>query len=233
MGETTLGGQFKSLRDLVCEELRNRIIDGELPPGGRLVERDLAEELDVSRIVIREAIQQLVAENLVVLVARRGAQVASMDEQDVVDLFEVRLNLEVLAVRCAAERRTDDDLARLQRLIDAARRATADGDIRAASDLNLEFHFALADVSRNQVLASILQSLAGPVRRVFRIAQDTRPQYLISDHIEILDAIRTGDAERAGRLAYDHIEATREPALARMRSGSAPATTDRRTSPLR
>lgn len=218
MGETTLGGQFKSLRDVVCEELRNRIIEGELRPSDRLVERDLADELDVSRIVVREAIHQLAAEKLVVMVPRRGAQVAPLAERDVADLFEVRLNLETLAAQRAAENRTDADLDRLQDLLDSARRATQAGDLRTATRLNLEFHLALVDASGNALLASIVHSLSGPVRRVFRIAQDTTPDDLITDHVELLEAVRARDAARAGKLAYAHIEATRSPALERVAS---------------
>ena len=154
MGEMTLGGQFKSLRELVCEELRNRIIDGELQPGDRLVERDLADELDVSRIVVRQAIHHLVTEKLVLMLPRRGAQVAPMDERGVAELFEVRLTLEPLGARCAAERRTEADLARLQRVLDDARRATEAGDLRTATSLNLEFHFTLVDAGGNELLAS-------------------------------------------------------------------------------
>ena len=216
MGEKTLGRQFKSLRDLVCEELRDRIVEGTLRPADRLIERDLADELDVSRIVVREAIQQLVAEKLAVMLPRRGAQVAPLDERGVAELFEVRLNLETLAARCAAERRTDADLDRLQRVLDDARRATEAGDIREATRLNVEFHFAIVDASGNELLASMLRSLGGPVRRVFRMAQNGMPHELDPEHEALLAAIRAQDVDMAGRLAYDHIEATRSPALHRI-----------------
>lgn len=213
MGEMTVGRQFQSLRDLVCNDLRTRIIEGLLLPGERLVERDLAEELEVSRIVVREAIQQLVAEKLVVVLPRRGAQVASMDERDIAELFQVRLNLESLAARCAAENRTDADLARLKDVLDAATSAAQAGDVSEATRLNVEFHFAIVDACGNDLLASIMRSLKGPVRRVFRMTQDSVAVDPGADHAALLKAITDHDAETAGRLAYDHIEATRLPTL--------------------
>lgn len=103
-----------SLRDRAYQELRRRIVSTELAPGQRLVERDLAAELEVSRIPLREALRLLEADGLVVLVPHKGALVSPFTPADVRDLFDVRESLEALAARLTAERRDDAGLARLK-----------------------------------------------------------------------------------------------------------------------
>src|SRR5258708_18534023 len=120
-------GERGSLRDMAYEALKKRIIEVDLQPGERLVERDLADELKVSRIPLREALRRLAAEGLVVLVPHRGALVSPFTPADVRDLFDVRESLEVLAARLAAERADVLGLGRLTRCLDSARIATESG----------------------------------------------------------------------------------------------------------
>ncbi|MDG4864320.1 GntR family transcriptional regulator, partial [Streptomyces sp. T-3] len=117
------GSQRGSLRDRAYETLRRRIIEAQLQPGQRLVERDLAAELEVSRIPLREALRRLEADGLVLLVPHRGALVAPFTPTDVRDLFDVRESLESLAARLAAERADAEGLERLRVRLDAARAA--------------------------------------------------------------------------------------------------------------
>lgn len=210
---TTIGAQFRSLRDVVVDNLRERIIEGELEPGRRLVERDLATELDVSRITLREALQQLASEGLVTLAPRRGAWVSSLSLDDVHHLFDVRVPLEVLAARSAALRRTDADLERLEAAVAGSRTAVDGGDPSQAAHHNVGFHLVIVEAAANPVLTSMIGSIAGQLQRLFRLAQEFDDSALPEEHAELLDALRRGDADEAGRIMHDHIEATRQPTL--------------------
>lgn len=210
---TSIGAQFRSLRDVVVDALREQIVEGELTPGQRLVERDLADALEVSRITLREALQQLASEGLVTVAPRRGAVVAPLTADDVVHVFEVRLALEGLAARAAADRRTDADLARLRELLDAARRANEADDQGEVARLNTEFHLEVVRASGNPLLLSIMSSLQGQVRRLFRVARRFDTTELHDAHEELYDALVRRDGERAAAVMTGHVEATRQPTL--------------------
>ena len=106
---------YRPLRDVVCEALRAAIQSGELPPGERLMEIPLAEELGVSRTPIREAIRKLEQEGFVVMIPRRGTYVADITLKDINQVFEIRSSLEELAASLASERITPDELEELER----------------------------------------------------------------------------------------------------------------------
>ena len=217
-GEGTLGSRYRSLRELVCDELRDRIIEHQLAPGERLVERDLADALDVSRIVIREAIHQLSSEGLVTIAPRRGAHVATLDPADAENLFEVRIGLESMAAGAAAERRTEQDLAQFDALMAQARAATRAGDAKRAAHLNMDFHQAVVDASGNPLMGSIFRSLSGRALQLFRIGQDVDAHGLHDEHVDLVAALRDRDADRARALMADHIAATRESTIERVRA---------------
>jgi DNA-binding GntR family transcriptional regulator len=209
----SIGAQFRSLRDVVADAVREQIVEGTFAPGQRLVERDLAEDFEVSRITLREALAQLAAEGLVTVVPRKGALVTSLTRQDVEDLFDVRLALEVLAARTAARRRTDEDLTRLRGLLVDAGSAHAAGDDARVAMLNTAFHLEVVRVAQNPMLLGMMSSVQGHLRRLFRLAREIDPTQLHQDHQALLDALADGDADRAGRIAHDHIEETRQPTV--------------------
>ena len=106
---------YKPLRELVFESLREAIIQGKLGPGERLMEIQLAEEMGVSRTPVREAIRKLELEGLVVMIPRKGAYVAGLSLKDIADVFEIRRALEGLAAELASERATDEELEQMER----------------------------------------------------------------------------------------------------------------------
>ena len=108
---------YQPLREVVCETLRDAIRKGVLKPGERLMEIQLAEELGVSRTPVREAIRKLELEGYVIMMPRRGTYVANLSIRDVNEVFEIRTSLDSLASGLAAERITDEELERLQRLL--------------------------------------------------------------------------------------------------------------------
>ncbi|PYE20819.1 GntR family transcriptional regulator [Williamsia limnetica] len=203
----------KSLRQHAYEELRQQIVDLRLAPGSRLVERDLAAELDVSRIPLREALQLLQQDGLVVLVPRQGAIVSPFGENDVRDLFDVRESLEVLAAKLAAERADVDGLARLSDQLEAARSATARKDRPAIALANARFHRMIVDLAANPLLESLLRPLEARTQWLFHLTKDRDAGRQCQEHEEILAAIAAHDPERAAESAFHHVHSGRAASL--------------------
>lgn len=208
-------GTQSTRRDLAYQALKRRIVDNDLPPGHRLVERDLAVELGVSRIPLREALRLLSAEGLVVIVPGKGTIVAPLTPQDVRDLFDVRESLEVLAARLAAERADPAALARLRECLAAARRA--DGRARLLTEANADFHSALVTAADNRLLAGMMRPLEAQVRRLFHLTIDRDLDRQCAEHEALYEAIANGDAQRAAELALSHVSSGREATLAAAR----------------
>ncbi|MFF8818560.1 GntR family transcriptional regulator [Leucobacter sp. NPDC015123] len=188
--------------------LRDRILHGELAPGQRLVERTLASELGVSRIPVRDALNILRGEGFVSALPNRGMTVAALSPQDVEELFEVRESLEVLAVRRATERATPDEIDRLGESIAASEVAWERADTAAVGQCNQEFHDLLWKMAHNSLLSSLMEPLEGRMHWLLR--QNDDPRRLQAEHVAILAAIRSGDAELAARAALDHVQTSRE-----------------------
>ncbi|MFI2104673.1 GntR family transcriptional regulator [Isoptericola sp. NPDC019693] len=207
-------GDSRSLRETAYETLKARIIGLDLHPGQRLVERDIAAELGVSRVPLREALQQLEGDGLVILVPRQGALVAPFTRADVEQLFEVRESVEVLAFRLAALRRTPADLAAMRAAVQAARQALDAHDDAATAAANAGFHAAVVQACGNTLLRSMLAPLDARVRWLFHLTKqrDTREQ--CAEHAAMLAAIEARDAETVAALARQHVTSGREPSLA-------------------
>jgi DNA-binding GntR family transcriptional regulator len=203
-----------SLRTRVVEEVKERIISGDLPVGARLHERNLSQELGVSRVPLREAILTLAAQGLIEIHPRVGAFVKPMSRAYVEDLFEVRWALEPLAASLAAKNRTDEHLAELERLLREEQAALAAGDDKRGSLANAEFHLVILKASGNDLLYSIIAPLHSQIQRLFRRTIVSISDKLSVDHGLTLDAVRDRDAGRAAEIARRHVEETREHSIA-------------------
>lgn len=202
-----LGATHQPLRERVRDLIRDRIVRGEFTPGDRLVERVLAEELGVSRVPVREALNLLKGEGFVQDVPRRGVIVTMLSQEDLDDLFEVREALEVQSARLACQRATDDEL---ESLADIARRADAARDLDDAellADLNEAFHDAIPRLAHNRILATTLEPLEGRLHWVLR--QNRSPGALMKEHSELVEALVARDAERAEEIARRHVATSR------------------------
>lgn len=209
--EIPLGVAHTPLRDQIREQLRKRIIDGRLPPGARLVERELAAELGVSRVPVREAVRMLESEGFVQVVPRRGVVVKQLSRTDVEELFDVRESLEVLATRRAAENSRPADLRRLAQHLKKARRALDTGKIEQFGDANEAFHDEIIALARNHLLAGMLEPLQGRLHWLFR--QIDNPESLWEEHQRLYGAIASGDPERATTQALSHVRINRDIAM--------------------
>ncbi len=196
-----------TLSQRVYEHLRGEILADRLAPGTELSEVALSRELEISRGPIREALSRLAAEGLITMRPRRRAEVRSLTTQELIDAYQVREALEVMAVRLAIPRITEADLARLDDLIDqmaghAGRRAVA--DFFAA---NVAFHETLCELSGNDKLQEMHHRLEGEIGRFQDRTLALRGSLdgSLTEHRAILAAIRLRDADKAAQLTADHI----------------------------
>ncbi|KDN24124.1 GntR family transcriptional regulator [Amycolatopsis rifamycinica] len=198
-------------RQRVREELRERILTGRLRPGDRLVERELAEDLGVSRVPVREAIRSLEAEGFLVVQSPRRVVVRQLARVDVEELFDVREALEGLAAGLAAERAGAAALKRLDRALADAARATARGDAARITVLNSRFHDEIVAIAGNALLSTMLQPLEGRLR--WLTSQNEHWAELLDEHRRLYEAIASGDADRAKASAVEHVRVNREVTL--------------------
>ncbi|MFB6986855.1 MULTISPECIES: GntR family transcriptional regulator [unclassified Streptomyces] len=218
----SIGDTHQSLRDRVYTELRERIIEGEYPAGHRLVERELAEELGVSRIPLREAMQRLESEGFLSVQPRRGSVVADFGTEDAEHLFDVREKLEGLAAGLAARRATDAQLHDMEHLLTRSREASEAGRLREAVTHNADFHRRIVEASGNPLLQDLMSPLDARLRRLFRLTSaldDGDP--MCGEHERLYEAIRDHDAPRAEELARAHVAGTRASAMRYLSSGTA------------
>jgi len=199
---------YKPLRELVFEAIREAIVSGKLKPGERLMEIQLAEDLGVSRTPVREAIRKLEQEGFVFMVPRKGAYVADISMKDIAEVFEIRGALEGLAAELAAERATEEELERLERLLVEIGECIERQDVDQMIAKDTEFHDLLFSASHNQRLGQILSLLREQIQR-FRsrtLARVERMKVALEEHRGIVEALGRRDSQLARSLAEAHIE---------------------------
>jgi DNA-binding GntR family transcriptional regulator len=196
-----------TLSQRVYEHLREEILADHLLPGTELSEVALSKQLAISRGPIREAMGRLSAEGLITMRPRRRAEVRSLTPQELIDAYQVREALEVMAVRLAIPRLSEADLARLEQLIDTMAGHIADRAVREFFAANVEFHETLCELSGNPKLQEVHHRLEGEIGRFQKRTLALRGSLddSLTEHRAILAAIRLRDADRAAELTAEHI----------------------------
>lgn len=196
-----------SLRVQVVEKLRSAILDGHIPPGARLTEREVGELVGVSRTLVREALRQLEAEGLVENIPYRGPVVAKISPLEARQLYEIRAALEGWAAKSFAEQATPEDLARLVKSVDDLAEAGKRSDAEELLSKLEVFHEILLSGAGNPMLTSYLHSLRGRLRRLRRVslAQPGRPKRTIEEKRILLAALAERDGEKARRARENYI----------------------------
>lgn len=191
----------------VYEEIKDRIITGRLKPGQRLVERDLANEMQVSRTPVREALMQLEREKLVATSKFKGVTVARMNLREARELFQVRMVLEALAAREAAIHRSNDDLKKLKRCIEDVKRFREEGRLADVIKNNAVFHLTIASSSGNHRLYDLLTQLQDHIGllRVTSLLKPNRPLENEEEHEDIYRAIEKGYPDVAEVMMRQHM----------------------------
>jgi DNA-binding GntR family transcriptional regulator len=187
--------------------LKEKIVRLELPPASLLNEIQLMHELKLGRTPIREALQRLAFENLVVILPRRGTIVADLNLSDLQKTFEVRLELEAQAVRLATQRATAAQIARMEALFAGADELIHSGDHHQLIFLDQEAHRLLAEATHNEFLAEMLERLYTQMLRLWYISlhKVSRLAEAIEEHRDIIAAVKAGDADRAAEIMRAHV----------------------------
>ncbi len=204
----TANDAFLPLRDTVFNQLRLQILHGELKPGERLMEVALADKLGVSRTPVREAIRMLEQEGLAVLLPRRGAHVASIDNKQLEDMLEARRTLEAFTVNAACGRITKEQIEELREYNKNFKEAVRSGDTVTMADSDYIFHEAIAKAAGNSRIMEILQHLREQLFRYqYEYLKDaSHHAHLIEEHEAICAAFEEGENNKAVELIKMHID---------------------------
>lgn len=208
-------------KNSVYDYLFNAIRSGDIKPGQTLTERGLAEKIGVSRTPVREAIRKLEEQGIVTHEPHKGVKVITLSEEKVAQLYDVRELLEGLAVRRLAERQTPQMIEELRGFIERAEKEAVENNIRELAEINSEFHLALARLSGNVYLETIMNMLQTQISLMMSASLSTsgRPLQNIEEHKGLIDAIRSGDGEFAESIAKHHVRKAREHAMKKLAGG--------------
>lgn len=200
--------EFLPLRDVVFNTLRKAILTGELKPGERLMEIHLANQLGVSRTPIREAIRKLELEGLVIMIPRRGAEVAQITEKSLKDVLEVRRALDALCAELACDRITEEKTERLKNACEKFEKETVTGDATTMAEADVELHDIIVEATGNQRLVQLINNLSEQMYR-YRfeyIKDENQHNRLVEEHRMIYESIVHRDKEAAAQAARVHID---------------------------
>jgi DNA-binding GntR family transcriptional regulator len=194
--------EYLPLRDVVYNTLRQAILRGELKPGERLMEIQLANKLGVSRTPVREAIRKLELDGLVLMIPRKGAEVADISEKSLKDVLEVRKALEELAVQLTCEKISKAQIAELKQAAEEFKKILKSNDITQIAEADVRFHDVIYMATDNQKLIQLLYNLREQMYR-YRVEYLKRPgvyPQLIQEHEEIIRQIEKREKEKSDQM---------------------------------
>ncbi|MEM7033364.1 MAG: GntR family transcriptional regulator [Chloroflexota bacterium] len=199
--------KYDSQSEMAYQILKEKIITLELPPASLLNEAELMDELELGRTPIREALRQLAFENLVVILPRRGTIVADVNASDLQKIFEIRLDLEVCAVRLATERATPDQIREMEKLFEGIDDTVKQGDHHELIALDHQAHVMIAQASHNEFLETMLDRLYTHILRLWYVSlhEVSHLSDAVVEHQELVTAIKARDVQKAEQIMRDHI----------------------------
>jgi DNA-binding GntR family transcriptional regulator len=197
-----------NLHEQVANRLRQMLVEGRIPPGAKLNERELSEVLQVSRTPLREAIKMLAAEGLVELLPNRGAIAVELGEEDVRNTFEVMAGLEAMSGELAAQRVTDDELAEIRAMHFEMMAAYTRRDLPAYYRLNAQIHRAINAAAKNPVLSATYDRVNARLQALrFRSNQDGEKwKAAVKEHEQMVEALAARDAAAMRRVLAAHLK---------------------------
>lgn len=202
----------QTLTDQAYDRIADAIVQGELAPGMKLTELSLSSKFGISRGPLREALRRLEGRKLVVAKPRSGVRVVALSPRDILELLEIRQSLEELACRLATERITDEELDRLEKMLDMHQEDPLVGRGHFRNSADRDFHFFIAHCTRNQQLIELLCGQMFDLMRVYRYKSSAAPgrtERAFGEHREIFAAMRRRDADEAAALMRRHIRQAR------------------------
>ncbi|MDX1319154.1 MAG: GntR family transcriptional regulator [Oceanospirillum sp.] len=201
----------QSLPDVIVADLRKRILSGDLVEGELIRQELLADEYDVSRMPIREALKRLDAEGLVVFQNNRGATVTKHTLEEIAEIFDVRMLLEVDLFRRSIPNMTEQDFAECEEILEAMKKSYASGQVAEWGPLNEEYHNKLYEASGRELTKALLERASVQSNRYvgMHIDELNKSDNAQKDHQSLLDLARSGDVDAACEMLRSHIENTK------------------------
>jgi GntR family transcriptional regulator, trigonelline degradation regulator len=198
----------RTLREIALERMRAAILDQRFAPGTRLVERDIGEQMRVSRSVVREVIRHLESEGLVQNIPNQGPIVARLDADTAAQIYEIRAALEAAAAAAAAKTASELEIARMDKALAEIGEAYALADFKAVLDATTRFYEIMFQIGGKTVSWEMVQRLNGRISRLraLTIASAGRNRSGPVQMRKIVDAIRNHDAEGAATACREHVE---------------------------
>jgi DNA-binding GntR family transcriptional regulator len=199
-----------TLHEAVLNQLRDMIIEGQLPPGTRINEGQVGASLGVSRTPLREAIKTLASEGLVEIIQAKGAIVRRFHEHDIRDTLEVLKALEQTAARIACARASDEEIAAIRALHDEMMLRYSERQRLAYFKLNQAIHSALVQASGNRVLAETHETLQARIKRIRFVGNETPDRWAgaVGEHEEMIVALEARDGDRLTEILGRHLDLT-------------------------
>jgi len=197
-----------TLTNQALKKIRDAILSGKLKPGQRLVEMQLAEEMQISRFPIREALRYLEKEGLVETKPFKGTHVARLTEKDMEELYSLRSSLEELAVRILIENLDEKKIKKLETIVQSMQKASQIGDLDQMISEDLRFHQTICELSGHSKLLEVWRTLESQLQVFLTIEKDffeTAYQY-VSTHDPILEAIKHRSTKTAEKAIREHLE---------------------------
>src|SRR6476469_7574431 len=212
-----------SLHDEILTRLRDHIVEGNIPDGGRIPERQLCEMLGISRTPLREALKVLAAEGLIELLPNRGARVRQLSERDLGELFDIMGGLESLA----CENISDGEIAEIERLHYEMYGFYLHRDMHGSFRVNQLIHQKIVEASRNTTLLSAYANFAGRIRRIRYSANFARKRdrwgEAMREHEAILEALRRRAGSELSDILFKHLRNKRTAAVEHLKEGASAA----------
>lgn len=198
---------YLPLRDVVFNTLREAILKGELKPGERLMELQLAAKLGVSRTPIREAIRMLEQEGLAVTIPRKGAEVAKMTAKDMEDVLQIRESLDELAATLACEKITEEQLTELAERMQEFEDATKTDNVKKIAEADVSFHDVIYNATNNPKLVNMLNNLREQIYRyrVEYLKDESSYPLLLEEHRAIVEGLMSKDKDMVKEMMHRHI----------------------------
>jgi DNA-binding GntR family transcriptional regulator len=196
----------------IYTELRDRILNFEIQPNSRLTETELATYFDVSRTPIREALQRLETEGLIIIRPKQGCFVRTMDLHEFTDYYQIRINLEMLSLEMACTNMSDEALRQLCKVWEKSPATESDPDAEHVASLDEAFHLALAEGGGNRVLFKLLSDINNRIRIVRRLdfTDNERILKTFNEHYSILQHLLRRDLKSAKNELLHHIKKSEE-----------------------
>jgi DNA-binding GntR family transcriptional regulator len=198
-----------SFMEIAYEHIRELILSGRIAPGEHINENQLAEILEISRAPVREACRQLQKEGFVEITKNKGPFVKDISPQEALEIYEIRIALEVLSVEKAAENADESDLSLLERCINDLKAAAESKNQKAHYSAATNFHQIISNISGNRNLAEMLENLLVKISLFRRKLNAYLDDLAISDEIEVFQALKDRDGKKAAAIMRKHILSAR------------------------